>query len=51
MVRVVNDPAEAAARGANAFAHARAELSGDRLLPHFEAVYSQAIHHHALDSK
>lgn len=50
MVHIVNDPAEAANRGANAFAHARAELSWDRLVVHFEAVYSQAIRHHALDS-
>ncbi len=42
MVTVVNDPAETAARGANALAHARAELSWDGLVPRFEGVYSQA---------
>jgi len=39
---VVNDPAETAARGANALAHARAELSWDGLVPRFEAVYALA---------
>jgi starch synthase len=43
---VVNDPADAAARGANALAHARAELSWDGLVPRFEAVYEQGIERH-----
>ncbi len=45
LVTVVNDPADRATRGANAFAHARAELSWDRLVPRFEAVYAAAIAH------
>ncbi|MGZ8765927.1 MAG: glycosyltransferase family 4 protein [Acidimicrobiia bacterium] len=40
---VVNDPAETATRGANALAHARAELSWDSLVPRFEAVYARGI--------
>jgi len=43
LVAVVNDPTETAARGANALAHARAELSWDRLAARFEAVYARAI--------
>ena len=43
LVSVVNDPVETAARGANALAHARAELSWDGLVPRFEAVYAQGI--------
>ncbi len=46
LVAVVNDPAETAARGANALAHARAELSWDGLVPRFEAVYARAIERH-----
>lgn len=46
LVRVVNDPTETAQRGANALAHARAELSWDRLATRFEVVYSQAIERH-----
>ncbi|MFO7591005.1 MAG: glycosyltransferase family 4 protein [Acidimicrobiia bacterium] len=45
LVRVVNDPTETAERGANALAHARAELSWDRLAARFEAVYARAIEH------
>ena len=45
LVAVVNDPADRATRAANAFAHARAELSWDRLVPRFEAVYAEAIQH------
>jgi len=43
MVQVVNDPSQTRARGANALAHAQAELSWDGLAPRFEAVYAQAI--------
>ena len=46
LVRVVNDPAERARRGANALAHVRAEVSWDGLVPRFEAAYAQAIEHH-----
>lgn len=46
LVTVVNDPGERAERGANALAHARAELSWDGLVPRFEAVYARAIDHH-----
>jgi glycosyltransferase involved in cell wall biosynthesis len=46
IVHVVNDPDEVAVRGANAAAHARAELSWDGLVPRFEAVYDQAIERH-----
>jgi Glycosyltransferase len=46
LAMVVNNPTEIATRGANAFAHARAELSWARLVPRFEAVYAQAIRHH-----
>lgn len=42
MITVVNDPSHTAARGANALAHARAELSWDGLAPRFEAVYELA---------
>jgi glycosyltransferase involved in cell wall biosynthesis len=43
---VVNDPTETRARGANALAHARAELSWDGLAPRFEAVYALGIERH-----
>ncbi len=46
LVMVVNDPAETTARGANALAHARAELSWDGLVPRFEAAYAQGIERH-----
>jgi D-inositol-3-phosphate glycosyltransferase len=46
IVTVVNHPAETAARGANALAHARAELSWDGLVPRFEAAYARAIERH-----
>ena len=46
LTTVVNDPAETAARGANALAHARATLSWDGLVPRFEAVYTQGIERH-----
>jgi len=46
LTTVVNDPMEAAERGANALAHARAELSWDGLVTRFEAVYAQGIERH-----
>lgn len=46
LVNVVNDPSQTAARGANALAHAQAELSWNGLAPRFEAVYAQAIERH-----
>jgi glycosyltransferase involved in cell wall biosynthesis len=46
LTTVVNDPSETAARGANALAHARAELSWDGLVTRFEAVYVQGIERH-----
>ncbi len=46
LVDVVNEPAQVAIRGANALAHARAELSWDGLAPRFEAVYDRAVEHH-----
>ena len=46
IVAVVNDPVETASRGANALAHARAELSWDGLVPRFESVYARAIERH-----
>ena len=46
LASVVNDPAEAAQRGANALAHARADLSWDGVVPHFQAAYAAGIEHH-----
>ncbi len=46
LTTVVNNPAETAERGANALAHARAELSWDGLVTRFEAVYTQGIDRH-----
>ncbi len=46
LTAVVNNPAEVALRGANAHAHALAELSWDALVPRFETVYDQATEHH-----
>jgi glycosyltransferase involved in cell wall biosynthesis len=46
LVTVVNDPEETRARGANALAHARAELSWDGLVTRFEEVYALAIERH-----
>jgi glycosyltransferase involved in cell wall biosynthesis len=43
LVAVVNDPEEVRRRGANALAHARADLSWDGLVPRFEAVYAEGI--------
>jgi D-inositol-3-phosphate glycosyltransferase len=50
IVTVVNDPAETSARGANALAHARAELSWDGLAHRFEAVYALAREHRRIRS-
>jgi glycosyltransferase involved in cell wall biosynthesis len=46
LVAVVNDPEERARRGANALAHARADLSWDGLVPRFEDVYARARARH-----
>jgi D-inositol-3-phosphate glycosyltransferase len=46
LTTVVNNPAVTAERGANALAHARAELSWDGLVPRFEAIYAQGIERH-----
>ncbi len=46
LVAVVNDPAATAERGANALAHARAELSWDGLAGRFETTYAHAIERH-----
>jgi D-inositol-3-phosphate glycosyltransferase len=46
LARVVNDPAGTASRGANALAHAHAELSWDGLVDRFEAAYELAIEGH-----
>lgn len=43
LVIAVNDPAEITKRGTNGLAHARAELSWDRLATRFETVYTQTI--------
>ena len=46
LVTVVNDPAEMARRGANALAHARANLSWDGVVPSFEAAYAAGTERH-----
>lgn len=46
LVAVVNDPDERARRGANALAHARADLSWDGLVGRFEEVYARAVDRH-----
>jgi glycosyltransferase involved in cell wall biosynthesis len=46
LVTAVNHPAERERRGANAAAHAKAELSWDGLVPRFEAVYAMGIERH-----
>jgi glycosyltransferase involved in cell wall biosynthesis len=46
LVTVVNEPTERAKRGANALAHARAELSWIGLVTRFEAVYAQGVERH-----
>jgi glycosyltransferase involved in cell wall biosynthesis len=48
LVTAVNDPAETAARGANARAHAAADLSWDGLVSRFEPVYAMAGERHRL---
>ncbi|QXC62469.1 glycosyltransferase [Aquihabitans sp. G128] len=47
LAQVADDPAEIARRGANARAHARANLSWDGLVPRFEATYAQGRERHA----
>lgn len=47
MVEVVENPEEVARRGANALAHARAELSWDGRVSAFEDVYAKARDHKA----
>ena len=46
LVTVVDDRAERLDRGANALAHARAELSWDGLVARFETAYVQGIERH-----
>jgi D-inositol-3-phosphate glycosyltransferase len=46
LVTAVNDPAEVRSRGANALAHAQANLSWDGLVSRFEAVYAMGIERH-----
>lgn len=46
LTTIVNDPTDTAERGANALAHARAELSWEGLVTRFEAVYAQGIERH-----
>lgn len=46
LVDVVNQPVERARRGANALAHARADLSWDGLVTRFEDVYAASIDRH-----
>jgi D-inositol-3-phosphate glycosyltransferase len=46
IVAVVNDPAESARRGANALAHARADLSWDAVVTRFETAYAAGNEHH-----
>ncbi len=50
LTRIVNDPGEVSERGANALAHACAELSWEGLVPRFEAAYVEAIEHHVRHS-
>jgi glycosyltransferase involved in cell wall biosynthesis len=46
MVEAVNTPGELRTRGANALAHARADLSWSGLAPRFEGAYTAAIERH-----
>ena len=46
LAMVVNEPTERAKRGANALAHARAELSWNSLVTRFEAVYAHGVERH-----
>jgi glycosyltransferase involved in cell wall biosynthesis len=48
LITVANDPADAARRGANALAHAHADLSWDGVVPHFEAAYAAAVERHGI---
>jgi glycosyltransferase involved in cell wall biosynthesis len=43
LVNVANNPTDIARRGANALAHARADLSWDGLVTQFEAVYAKVV--------
>jgi glycosyltransferase involved in cell wall biosynthesis len=43
LVSVANNPTDIARRGANALAHARADLSWDGLVTQFEAVYDKVV--------
>ncbi|CAA9265144.1 MAG: glycosyltransferase() [uncultured Acidimicrobiales bacterium] len=47
LVEVAEQPDEVARRGANALAHARAELSWDGRVAAFERVYASAVEHRA----
>jgi glycosyltransferase involved in cell wall biosynthesis len=46
LVSVVNDPTETVQRGANALAHARANLSWDGVVTRFESAYAAGTEHH-----
>lgn len=46
LTQIVNEPSEIAVRGANALAHARANLSWTGLVTRFEATYANAVEHH-----
>lgn len=46
LVAAANNPIEIARRGANALAHARAELSWDGLVTRFETVYTETMQRH-----
>ena len=48
LLQIVNDPSEIGQRGANALAHAHAELSWDGLVPRFETTYANATERHHL---
>ncbi|OWY58557.1 hypothetical protein B7486_79325, partial [cyanobacterium TDX16] len=49
IVAVVDDPAQIAERGANALAHAGADLSWSGRVPEVEAAYAKAIDRHGRD--
>ena len=46
LTRIVDDPSDIAVRGANALAHAKANLSWDGLVPRFEQAYEAATKRH-----
>ncbi|MCU1369814.1 MAG: glycosyltransferase family 1 protein [Ilumatobacteraceae bacterium] len=46
LAEVVNNPLEMTMRGANALAHAQADLSWDGLVPQFETSYAHATERH-----